>query len=70
MKTYKQIIQLEGQRALSQGFSGEGTEPSYRRVDLIAEIYEKSSETVRADIITARDSRETYRKVAGRDRGY
>lgn len=70
MKTYKQIIQLEGQRALSQGFSGEGTEPSYRRVDLIAEIYEKSSETVRADIITARDSRETYRKVAGQDRGY
>lgn len=70
MKTYKQIIQLEGQRALSKGFSGDGTEPSYQRIDMIAEIFEKSSQTVRADIIAARDTRETYRKVAGRDRGY
>lgn len=70
MKTYKEVITREGEIALSAGFSGEGSEPSYRRVDLIASIFEKSPTTVRADIIKSRDSRETYRRVAGKDRGY
>lgn len=70
MKTYKQVVQREGQIALSSGFSGSGTEPDYKRIDLIASIFEKSSETVRLDVIAARDSRETYRKVAGKDRGF
>lgn len=70
MKTYIEVIKREGEIALSAGFGGDGTEPSYRRVDMIAHIFEKSSETVRSDIIKSRDSRETYRKVAGKDRGY
>ena len=69
MKTYKEVITREGEIALSKGFGGEGTEPSYQRVDMIAWIFGKGSETVRRDIIKSRDSRETYRKVAGRDRG-
>lgn len=70
MKTYMEVVRREGEIALSAGFGGEGTEPSYKRVDLIASIFEKSSETVRRDIIKSRDSRETYRRVAGKDRGY
>lgn len=70
MKTYKEVVTREGEIALSAGFSGSGTEPSYKRVDLIASIFEKSPETVRRDIIKSRDSRDTYRKVAGKDRGY
>ena len=70
MKTYTEAVKREGRIALSKGFSGDGTEPSYVRVDMIAWIFSKSSETVRKDIIKHRDSRETYRKVAGKDRGY
>ena len=70
MKTYAEVVKREGKIALSKGFSGDDTEPSYTRVDMIAWIFEKSSETVRKDIIKHRDSRETYRKVAGKDRGY
>lgn len=70
MKTYTEVVRREGEIALSAGFGGEGTEPSYKRVDLIASIFEKSPETVRRDIIKCRDSRETYRKVAGKDRGF
>lgn len=70
MKSYEEVVKREGAIALSAGFSGSGTEPSYKRIDLIASIFEKSSETVRRDIIKHRDSRETYRKVAGKDRGY
>lgn len=66
MKTYTEVIRREGEIALSKGFSGDGTEPSYVRVDLIASIFEKSSTTVRSDIIESRDSPETYRKVSGR----
>ena len=66
MKTYKQVIVREGEIALSKGFSGDDTEPSYVRVDLIASIFEKSSATVREDIIRSRDTPETYRKVSGR----
>ena len=66
MKTYAEVIRREGEIALSKGFSGDGTEPSYVRVDLIASIFEKSSATVRSDIIESRDSPETYRKVSGR----
>lgn len=67
MKTYKEVVEREGEIALSAGFSGSGTEPSYKRVDMIAWIFGKSSETVRRDIVKSRDSRETYRKVSGRD---
>ena len=70
MKTYMEVIKREGEIALSAGFSGAGTDPSYKRVDLIASIFEKRPETVLRDIIKSRDSRETYRKVAGKDRGY
>lgn len=70
MKSYEEVVKHEGAIALSAGFSGEGTEPSYKRIDLIASIFEKSSETVRRDVIKHRDSGETYRKVAGKDRGY
>lgn len=70
MKTYKEVIAKEGRIALSAGFGGEGTEPSYHRVDMIAWIFGKGPETVRRDIIESRDSRETYRRVAGKDRGY
>ncbi len=70
MKTYKQVVKREGVMALSKGFSGDGSDPDYKRIDMIAYIYEKDSETVRLDIIEARDSRETYSTVAGRDRGY
>ena len=66
MKTYTEVIRREGEIALSKGFSGDGTEPSYVRVDLIASIFEKSSATVRSDIIESRDSPETYRRVSGR----
>ena len=66
MKTYAEVIRREGEIALSKGFSGDGTEPSYVRVDLIASIFEKSSVTVRSDIIESRDSPETYRRVSGR----
>lgn len=66
MKTYAEVIRREGEIALSKGFSGDGTEPSYIRVDLIASIFEKSSVTVRSDIIESRDSPETYRRVSGR----
>lgn len=66
MKTYAEVIELEGRRALSKGYMGEGTEPSYVRVDLIAEIFEKSAATVRRDIIKSRDLPATYRKVSGR----
>lgn len=66
MKTYKQVIKREGEIALSQGFSGEGTEPKYHRVDMIAHIYERDSESVRLDIIAARDTPETYQRVSGR----
>ena len=66
MKTYAEVIRREGEIALSRGFSGDGTEPSYQRVDLIASIFEKSSATVRSDIIESRDTPETYRRVSGR----
>lgn len=65
MKTYAEVVELEGRRALSKGYMGEGTEPDYKRVDLIAEIFEKSSATVRRDIIKSRDLPATYRKVSG-----
>jgi len=70
MKTYLEVVKREGKIALSKGFSGDGTEPSYKRIDMIAWIFGKGSETVRRDIIKHRDSRETYREVAGKDRGY
>ena len=66
MKTYKQVIVREGEIALSRGFSGDGTEPSYQRVHLIASIFEKSPQVVREDIIRSRDTPETYRRVSGR----
>ena len=66
MKTYKQVVQREGEIALSQGYSGEGAEPKYHRIDMIAHIYEKDSETVRRDIIQSRDSSETRGRVSGR----
>lgn len=66
MKTYTEVIRREGEIALSKGFSGDGTEPSYQRVDLIASIFEKSSAKVREDIIRSRDTPETYRRVSGR----
>lgn len=65
MKTYAEVVELEGRRALSKGYMGEGTEPDYKRVDLIAEIFEKSAATVRRDIIKSRDLPATYRKVSG-----
>lgn len=66
MKTYAEVVELEGRRALSKGYMGEGTEPDYIRVNLIAEIFEKSTATVRRDIIKSRDLPATYRKVSGR----
>ncbi len=66
MKTYKEVIKREGKIALSKGFSGEGTEPGYMRVDLIAYIFEKTSGEVREDIIKSRDLPETYKKVYGK----
>lgn len=67
MKTYQEVIQKEGEIALSKGYMGEGTEPNYIRVNLIADIFQRSSALVYKDIITARDSKTTYRKVSGRD---
>lgn len=65
MRTYKDTIFREGCVALNQGYMGESTVPDYQRVNLIAEIYEVSSDRVRKDIEQATKSAEVKRKVAG-----
>lgn len=65
MRTYKDTIFREGCVALNRGYMGESTVPDYQRVNLIAEIYEVSSDRVRKDIEQATKSAEVKRKVAG-----
>jgi hypothetical protein len=65
MKTYKETIFREGCVALNQGYMGESTRPDYQRVNLIAEIYEVSSDRVRKDIERAVKSTEVQRRVRG-----
>ena len=66
MKTYKEVIMREGHIALSSGFSGNDSEPDYKRISMIAYIFGKSESVVYRDVIKSRDSRETYERVSGR----
>lgn len=66
MKAYSEMIFREGCKALDGEFSGEGGRyPSDEAVNMIANIYGVSKDTIISDIRSAKESEEVWLKCVG-----